>query len=333
MNERKNPFKDTLLYGAIIATIVWIVFPAINRGIQGQPVDIPSIIRDIVIIVTGVVGIFELFRVSGLTVFVPTSYINAKEKGNRKQIELTIEEYFENEERLLSNYQNEKDKQLLARLGLKKEEVKAVVNFKREQAKNRNIPDIETAKTKLEGLIFASPEYIVDVANSTLANNEERYYIKLQDMMHEESLRRSIISIMTKFIKQILDKKTLDEIEACVIPHSSNYLLGFETSKELCKKFVKMIDRNKVISNQAYEGSLAENSKVIIIHDTLFRGKQVYESIDHLREVVDGVDIVGVFCLVYRNAGGGKKEIELRDISVYPLIEWSEYDIEMKLNK
>jgi len=329
--------KNTILYsviGFILFVVAFVIFrfDYMNDNFN-ITATILSIIGNLVIILFFLIGFFEFAYKNNLTFLVPDPFIENKKRRLSDQARLFIEEYLKKEIGYLKKHGNERVEHILSVMGLNSN---GFTEIKHELIKTKlqHIKSIDTAQEKLKQILFTSGK-VFDLHQEGISFEGERYYFKFADLMHERNHCEIIVEIMTLFIQHTLCRQRLDNVDVCMVPHSSNYLLGFETSKKLFKKFIKMIPVDKIIADFTYEGKIDKknNLNVIIIHDILFTSKQVSESIDLLKRTIPSCVIVGVFCLVYRNIHDGKKKLTDIDIDVHHLLEFSEEEITRELER
>lgn len=325
--------RDVFVYALVIAGIgAFCYFYLQKIDVSNFKDTFFSFLGDIVIFLLGLIGIFEFCYDNNLLMFVPSTFINHKEKSQREQIERTLDKYLSEESIAYKEYQFEKIDYILSHLGLSQQ---GYTDLKMKLLQARLMPesnDIVTLRNKLTDIIYHG-NVIIDLMDTPSYRADLRYYLKFSDLMHDKLMEEQLCSIMANFIYMTAGNSITD-VTAIVIPHSSNYLLGLGVARKMGKQFVRVIPPEKVVGNICWEGNLSTSSKeqhIIIVHDVLLTSKQVYESISVLPSncIVDGI-----YCFVYREGHGGKEKLhDLGFDNVYALLELTEDDITESLKQ
>jgi len=207
------------------------------------------------------------------------------------------------------------------------------------------VKDVETARAQLLDILFYS-DVVYDLYKDPqcVSTSTWQYYIKFSDLNHNKQQNDAIARNMTTFIVQTCRQEGihLEDIDVIMVPHSSNFLLGLTVSKLLNKRFIKMFPKrpdNQYPGGIVYEGEIPDRFgkktlDVLIVHDVLLTGRQIYESVEMLKIAHPDCKIHGLFSAVYRNVDNGKAKLEgAHNIKCYNLVELTEEDIEQGLRE
>jgi len=317
--------KDIIIYGILIFVLVFFIFVTIIEADFSEYKDLLlTLTGDLVIILLGIIGIFEFCYDNDLRIFVPSSFIYRKEKKQFEQIKAILNEYVEKETVLYKELQMDKTGYIISQLGLSKEEFDRI-SLNVIEARLKPTPDMDSLSQKMVDLIVHN-KAIHDLSKTTSYTTGMKYFINFNNLMHSKGMEAQINNIMSNFIFNCIGNK-LPSISSVILPHSSNYLLGIGVSRNLGKKFVKVIPPEKRIADFAWEGNIdtiAAEQHVILVHDILLTSKQITESIDALP---DNCIVDGIFCIINRVGYGGKEKLTQLGYAVHSLVDWTDEEI------
>lgn len=350
VKERKKQAQGnitTMIKDAVIYTIALVVLAiVIVSNLWGLPLNewgdaLLAVFADLVIYLLGIIGIFEFGYDNGLTVIVPSSFMDYKERRLEKQMKETLHAFFDKESEYLRCHEDDRMADTLSLMGLSTEGYREV-QAKVVEARLAPMYDVESARKKLMDLVFHSNS-VIDMHKDAehISSANLRYYMKIHDLMHNSCQSDLLARIMATFIRLTCEEQgiRLADVDAIMVPHSSNFLLGLDVSKLLGKGFIKMIIPEKIVGNYCYEGVIPPKTgsrkyNIVIVHDVLLSGRQIYESVNKLRDKHPDCQIVGLFSLIYRNVYNGKEDLEqCYDIKCYNVLEMTEEDIERELER
>lgn len=341
-SKKRFPLKDTFIILVIVLLMVFILYSRVH-GVPSDQLSgaITSIAGDFVIYLLGILGVFEFGYDNGITFFVPDKFIQHKEESLRRQTKEFLYDFLDRETKFLKAHEKERLADTLSMMGLSAEGYHEVTS-KALEASLAPIHDIETTKSKIMDMVFYS-DVVCDLSKNASHVNQKnlRYYFRFHDLMHDQTKCLNIVEAMANFIFQTCEQNRIDltSIDVLMVPHSSNYLLGLEVSRRINKRFIKMIPKEKQIGNYSYEGEIPEeNGKttidVLMIHDVLLTGAQIYQSANSLIETLPNCKIHGLFSVIYRSVGNGKTVLEhTHNIPCYNLIELTEEQVADELKK
>jgi len=321
--------KDAIICVIVFTVLVLIAVFMVVYDVRNDRLDFVAtsfaIIGGFGLVLAGIFGIFEFAYSKGAMIIVPDFYIKHKEEHLSKQIEKFGKMFFNENLEYTKQYGDEVVKNILNNMGIKADLLESLNNEEIESI-TKNVTDIETARGVLKGIVFCSDK-IVDLHKPPgfPPNPKLRYHIKFSELMLHKERCDKIVNIMELFIRHTFSDKQLDEIDACMISHRDNYLLGFNVGKKLEKEFVKI-----------YEGvNVTKKSlKIILTYDVLCEPKHIFQSIETLRQNHPHCEIISVFCLIHYNVYNAEYELRKRTgCDVHCLLELSEDDITSELSK
>lgn len=293
----------------------------------------------------GIIGLFDFLEDNGFSLFVPSYYSNNKEKRTKALFKETIQDFLDSETTFMQRYHENTAKVILTELGLGSQDPR-FLRSKLLEAHYVGITDLESAKTRLEEILFSSSNIIIDLTaqGGIQRDNNLRYYMRIGDLMRELSLRDRIIDCMEKLIRCTFNSEELSKINVMITPTNGNYLLGLETCDRFSHcHFIKLIPPNSVVGDNFYEGTIPESVfregvRILILHDVLATGRQIVDSVNsiknHFRKLnIKNYSIEGVVSLVYRSSGEAKELPELKGYRLVNLLSYSEDEIKEKIER
>ncbi len=329
--------NDAIIYLAILAGFSLIIYCVTkNADASELPDRILQIVGDSCIYLLGLVGIFEFCYDNNLNFFVPSRYRRHKDEDLRNKAREAFMDYFDSEKEFIEKTVDARTEHILSILGLTSDDLKTL-QAAALRAQVAPLTDIASCRNKMRNILFNS-NVIFDLSQTGDYHPDEdvKYYLRTHDLLYKRTTRDDIVKVMATFIKQTLHDKEFDLI---MVPHSSNLYLGDGVSHIMHKPMIKMIPPGTAdylpfrFENDIPKPRDGKSIRVIVIHDVLFSGKQIIDSINTLMETKERLVIEGVFCLVRRTV----KERNIQEIKdnckceVYPLLELSEDDIRKEL--
>lgn len=292
---------------------------------------INSSATSILVLILTVISICEVLDNTGIEVAL-FSYSKKKREKERRQIEYTVDKYIRANKNLFVSNTDEYIDYMLKSLGLKYGQLDIVVN---------TISDIKRANERINDSID-----MIDIINALLSdsrivlNLEQtdpnrkviypglRYYVNFTDTMNIKYVKMRVLSVFQYFIETKLSELMLStrDIDNIVIPTESNVILGIELAEILEKEPVIMHHKKRrIFDDQYWDGNLALNSRVIIVHDVIYSGDNITDCISNLPKTCS---IIGVFSLINRtdrdqeyDKKRGMGLIEATGVRVYSALE------------
>lgn len=341
-DKKRHSMKDYVITALILACLGVIAYSRFgNLPVDQWTGEMIGFVGDIAIYFLGIVGTFEFCYDNGALPFIPDWFIAHKEESARKQTKEYLQEFFDKESEFLEAHEEDRLADVLSMMGLSAQGYQSA-KAKVLEARLAPIHNVETARQKMLDLIFYS-DVVYDLRSdaSYVKMGGLSYYFKFHDLMHDRNQSDAVAQAMATFISLTCEQEgiNLADIDVIMVPHSSNFLLGLKVSKLLSKRFIKMIPEKHRIGKFSYEGVIpTKHSKktvdVLILHDVLLSGQQIFESADALIESVPNCTIHGLFSAVYRNVRDGKGVLEHgHNIRCYSLLDLTEEEIERELKK
>ncbi len=331
MNKKGQlKIKDIIIYSIIVLLLGFIAFLFFKDAKQDDILDsITQYIGTLVTILLGVIGIFEFAYDNGLTLLVPNSFENYKEKKLNEQTKHYLKEFFNHEAEYFSQHSNSRITFFLNQLGLSKnqfEQLKLNV-FEIKLLPLRNLSDAENKIRKIiqKGNIVLSQD---GKDSNDLVYKEVKYFLNFTDIMFIDDYYTQIIDCLSYLIMQ----KTKEEkfnYNRILVSNRGNFLLGMGISQKLNTALIKITESPLIFSSKSWIGNFSENNQdcAIIVHDVLVSSKQIKESI---KIVEQKTKICAIFCIVNRLDCTGEKQFaeEYDNIPIYSLLKLDDNAIE-----
>lgn len=326
--NRHKSIKDTVIYLLIFIIIAIIAATYFKNSTSADILEKTSaFIGMMVVILFGILGVFDFLLDNGLYFIVPNSYVEYKEDKQRKQTKKYLDEFFIKETEYFMQYGNKRIEYFLGQLGLTRSEFEEVkLNILR--IKLLPLSNIEDARNKIQCIL--SQRNVVlsqrNVPSTKLVYKEVKYFANFVDIMYSDDYANEISDCLVLLIKDIL-KKNLTKINKVVIPYNSNFLLGLGVSRKINIPMVRITEKPNILFDQSWEGSFKVNEEttVIIVHDVLVTGDQVIKSIE---KIPNSCSVIAIFCLINRLDYNGKSMLESKGYTVHSLVELSDSDLE-----
>jgi len=328
--------KDVIIYLFFIAIIVLIGYQDFKKIDEGHFLDeLSSFIGIVVVILFGIIGLFEFAYDNGLFLLVPTTFINFKNKKSKELVSYSIDKFLKEELQLFSLYDKERIAFFLSQLGISQSEFESI---KRHLLSIKLMPlkNIDDAKDKLKEIIYScnGNDYVIidqeKCESHKLVYKKVRYFIDLTNIMFIKDYSDEIVDCLIMLIKESISNE-LDDINRIIIPYNSNRLLGFYTGEKIGKSIINVTKTPYIYEDQKWEGRF-DNRKnnAIVIHDVLVTGEQVINSINIVNKQCE---INYIFCLVNRIGYTGKEMLEKSGYKVFSLLDISDDEISKELKK
>ena len=325
--------KDVLIYGAITIGLI-VIGRATFKDVGNAELlnELSSYVGTVVVILFGILGIFDFAYTNGIKFLVPNSYENFVLKKEKKIVSHCIDDFIKQEFGYLNQYGNTRISFFLEQLGLTQNDFQKLKSHMI-SIKLMPLHDIEQAKDKLMKIIF-TPGVIIcqnKLESNRLVYKKVNYYINLLNVMYLDNLSKELADCMSMLIADKLDANELLSTNKIIVPYNGNYLLGLETSKILGKSIINVTKEPKIFVDEHWVGNFDGNSNVgIIVLDVLVTGDQVIESIGRVNT---HCYIKHIFCLVNRLDQSGKESLEKMGYEVHSLLEITDAEIENKLKE
>ena len=318
----KTTIKDFILVGAFIVLIITNVIRHIHAN---NLTNLEAVISQTIILMLAFVGLIEIAYYIGWVILVPDFFRLEKEKRMKKETNIFLNKFFENDINFLHNYNEDKINYILTQLGISRNQLDKI---RIDIIKMRciGLDSIDCAKAKINSLVKCDYPIIINTKNydtAKLAYKKVGYFINLTDAMFLQDYARELTALLSFLITE--DAELLSKVDRIVIPHDSNFLLGVAIGKELKKPIVKMrLHEGKIFKEQWWEGHLKATDSVIIIHDVLVTAEQV---VDAKRKLPATCTVLGFYCLIVRKEYDGVKTLEDKGIPVHRIADISDDDI------
>jgi orotate phosphoribosyltransferase len=287
-----------------------------------------------VVVFLSYVGLLSVCEAKGWHIFVPNFYLRKKEEDHKKNIEQHMKQYFENDMGFIVRYNNDRIEYFMAQLGLSERDT-AKISQDIIRLRMKPLRNLENAKEKMKDII----RYDYAVRDTTkhdpaeLTYKDAQLFINLVDLSFLKYFAQEMAQSLGLLI---LDKLSHMKFDKIIIPHSSNFLIGFELGKILKKPVVIMRqDEGRFLRDQKWDGNLVNSDRVIIAHDVLVTGTQIKQAMDNIRFSRDyaSCEFVSVFCLIKRKEWDGKREDlenllkSYNGVKIYSLLDVNDEDI------
>jgi len=242
---------------------------------QGE-LDVFGIITYLALGIFAYIGLLEIIFRCNLPILLPEFYIEScKNICVNSEINKVASSSVGNIASLL-NLTVDEFKLLLS---IKKEEYCSYANIK--SSKSSRQDDLEN---KVKNLL--NYPLTVTSSNKLISTSmpEIKYYINFLDLMCNPKFSEDIVQVMYDFIKLKVAPERLEKVTYIVIPYDSNLLLGFGVARKLNKRAIKVVKEIPPYHlEKHWNGCINVNDPVtkencMIIHDTLYSGRQVIES-------------------------------------------------------
>lgn len=320
--QYKITIKDIILITFFTILVVTQIITYIR--VNGYS-DASELIKQIIIVMLAIVGVFDTAAYKHFNFLVPDFLIYFQEKKRKDEIALYMEEYFKHDIKFIRDYNEEHIKFILSQMQITTSQLDKI---RMDLIKMRCLPlkTLGDAERKIEYYVKSDYPLVItenDVHGSELSYHAVKYYINFTDSMFLKEYAKEVSAILSLLIEE---KADLSKIDRLIIPHDSNFLLGVEVGKRLGKPIVKMrYKEGKIITDQPWEGQLNSNDKVIIIHDVLVKADQVEHALKMLPATCD---VLGVYCLISRKEYDGVERLQERNIAVNQVLSLDDKDIE-----
>lgn len=335
MKKRQNKLKDIVIYSIIFLILVFVAYLVFQDVTQDVILDrITQYVGVLVTILLGVVGIIEFAYDNGLTLLVPNSFENYKEKRLKEQTKRYLREFFYHEAEYFSQHSNSRITFFLNQLGLNRNQYE---QLKMDILEIKLLPlhDLEDAKEKLKRIIQKGNIILLQDGKDSekLVYKRVKYFLNFTDIMFEDDYFSQITDCLTYLIneKTKTDKITFNRI---LVPNRGNFLLGRGVSQKLNTALIKVTEKPLILTNKSWIGNFSQNKRdqSIIVHDVLVSGEQLKESIELVNK---NTEITAIFCLINRLDYNGKKCLEdtYNDIPIYSLLDLDDENIEKLKNE
>lgn len=323
--RKRDVAKDLIITIVIIGIGIYLWFAHLN-GVQSTEVsdEVSSFISTIIVYILGLITLFDIGDMYGISFIVPNYYSNNKKKKQEKNIKNILNEYYVKEQTFIKSYSNDRIKYFMNQLGLTSEQFNDVkleiLNIQLMKAGT-----IDQIQNKLRKIIIN--QYVLikssDYKSTELMYDKVKYYINFMDIMYSP-LGDDLACMLANFVKEKLGGKIFD-VEKIVVPENSNFLLGFKVSEELKKGYVKMLPCERILKSQFWEGKFEPDEKIMIVHDVLVTGEQIKSSI---QKFPVPTTTIGLFCLVNRVDHEGEQLLKDLGIKVYSILNIADTDIQ-----
>lgn len=304
ISKYKMTKKDILYFLVFFLAVgITIAYDIFANGFSG----IGRLIEQTIFLMLSFVTLADVASCFNWVILVPDILEYAKEKKHKKELQDYMEEYFRQDVNFLNDYSEERISFLMSQLGVNKTQLDKI---RLELIKMRCMPlkTLDDAKRKMERLVKSDYPIVIDhnsMDGSKICYKKVRYYVNTVDMMFMPDYARELSSILAFLITEKADLSGIDKL---VIPYDSNFLLGIEVGKKLGKSVVKMRrSRGKIETEKLWDGSLAPDDRVIIVHDVLVSGDQVVHAMNTLPSTCS---VEGFFCLITRTEWSGKEVVQ-----------------------
>ncbi len=318
--------RDVLIYGMLVFLIVYLGYKDLKISSDGEFLDrLSGYIGSVLIILFGVVGLFEFAYDNGLTLMIPISFVNYKEKNIRKQMKYYIESYLEEELHIINQYNNERISFFLSQLGLSQYDFE-LVKEQLVSIKMMPLSSISDAEEKMIKILSSGNILFKQdkCESKKLVYKKVKYYVNFIDIMYIREYNDELSDCLIMLLRETLHLE-LNDINKIIIPHSGNRMLGVSIGQKLGKAIINVTEKAHIFEDQCWEGHFDESRKNcgVVIHDVLVTGEQIIESIDKVKE---HCIVKYVFCLINRIDCCGKKTLEDKGFKVFSLVNLSDDD-------
>lgn len=336
MFEIKNKIhiKDVFIYGMLTILIIYLGYKDFKFSSEGEFLDrLSGYIGSVLIILFGVVGLFEFAYDNGLTLMLPVSFIDYKKKNIKKQMKYYIENYLKEELHIINQYNNERISFFLSQLGLSQYDFE-LLKEQLVSIKMMPLSSISDAEEKMIKIISSGNILFKQntCESKKLVYKEVQYFVNFIDIMYIREYNDELSDCLIMLLREKL-RLELNDINKIIIPHSGNRMLGVSIGQKLGKAIINVTEKAHIFEDQCWEGHFDDSRKNygIIVHDVLVTGKQIIESIDKIKE---HCIVKYVFCLINRvdMDDCGTKALEDKGIKVFSLINLSDSDAEYLYN-
>ncbi len=334
MNKKKpskgSIWKDIIIYSVIVSLLVYICILTFKDVEDGSEVldRITQYVGVVVTILLGVLGIIEFAYDNGLSVLVPCSYENYKERKLMEQTKHYLHEFFRNEAEYFSQHSNSRIAFLLNQLGLSRNQFE---QLKMDVLEIKLLPlhNLDDAKQKMMNIIRNGDVILIQDGKSTddLVYKEVTYFLNFTDVLFEEDYYPQIIDCMTFLIKEGCKANNMN-FNRILVTNRGNFLLGLGISQKMNVPMVKVTEKPMILNSKSWIGNFSENESdaSIIVHDVLVSGAQLEES---MKIVGSKTKITGIFCLVNRLDYEGREKLATEyGIPIFSLLDLKDEDIE-----
>lgn len=334
INFRWHKLKDYLIYFSVVILLIFIGFLTFRDVQNDELLDkVTQFIGIIVTVLLGVLGIIEFAYDNGLTLLVPSTFEDYKEKKLNKQTKHYLQEFFRNEAEYFSQHSNTRISFLLNQLGLSKNQFEQL-KIDILEIKLLPLHNLEDAKEKIRRIIQKGNIILAqDGKNSAdLVYKEVKYFLNFTDILFVEDYYTQIVDCVIFLIKEKC-KTTKTEFNRILISNRGNFLLGLGVSQKLDVALVKVTEEPLILNSKSWIGNFSQNESnvSIIVHDVLVSGAQIEESIAVVKE---STEIAAIFCIVNRLDYEGQKYLEEKyKVPIYCLVELKDDDIEKLRNQ
>lgn len=320
----KSIVKDTIIVVLLVALVGVEIYSTIVNP-DGVHISVAEVLDSVAPVAVSFVGLIEIFRYLGWTLFVPDFMLRKQKEERQEEIQECMDAYFHNEANFIHDYSEEKIGYILTQLNISTNQLDKIrLNL----IEMRCIPlrSLDDAKQKIIEYIKCNEAPMVihqdNVDSAKLTHGHVHYFVNFIDSMFLPGYCSEISSVLAYLIKEKADMESFDKI---VIPHDSNFMLGVEVGKRLGRPVVKMRQiKGRVIQEQCWDGELKNTDRVIIIHDVLVTADQVLHAITNIPKTCN---VVGLFCLVERKEWEGSTILNKNGVDVHRLLALDDNDI------
>ncbi len=318
--------KDIIIYSVVMAILVITGYYCLKDVSKTDFLfELSSYIGTIVIILFGIIGIFDFANTNGLNFLVPHSYEVYIEEKYKKRVSKAIEYFVSSEVGYMDQYSNNRISFFLDQLGLTQNDFE-LLKTKIVSIKMLPLKNINDAKKKLEEIIYTGKIISKQSGPTTkLVYKKVDYFIDFTNIAYVDDYCNELTDILMMLIQENIAGE-LSNINKIIVPHSSNRLLGISVSKKLGKSIINVTKEPRIFNDEFWEGNFDEGmNKGIVIHDVLVTGDQILESLDRINS---RCNVKYIFCLINRTDYEGKKKLEDAGYTVFSLIDLNDDDLE-----
>lgn len=245
----------------------------------------------------GIIGVYEFAYLNGVDWLAHSSYVKCKDRNNVKQAQKMMELYYKKDIAYIQEYEKERTEFLLQAIGIQEKQFK-YINYEIIKARlmtDRSIFDLKRKARKT----LLHKQFIVDQSTlkcSKRVYDRVDYFMNLYAALYDEELCKAVASIMSRYLVLSLGKR-IEEIDYIIIPEGSNFLLGLEVGKQLDKKIISVLPKERIYKDVFWDGDYDDkkHNNIVAIHDVLVSGERIYKSINKLPEGTYNLE--GIFCL------------------------------------
>lgn len=304
--------------------------------------NINMLATNILVLILTVLSAFDLLDMYGVNVKI-FSYSKRKRAREKQNVGIAVEEYINNNKKVLKSSSEECIDYVLSSAGIKKGKEKVILSKIQDlQNANRIINDDASVSAAIHRLL-QDPEVIVDLENTDPSRQVMysglKYYINLTDAIAKKHINAQLLSIMHYYVEKTVGTMgySIHDIDNIVIPTESNILLGINLAELLGIDVVIMHNkRSRIYFDQYWDGSIKPGCKILIIHDVIYSAKNIEDCITHLP---NSCNILGVVSLINRTDKmhlwgdrNGKALIQSMGVNVYSAINLNDESIGKILN-